>query len=62
MLRDKGQTLERELKFAFAPSDLDKLKSLPSLAARPQSSERLLSIYFDTPAHALDKAGMSLRL
>jgi triphosphatase len=55
-------TFERELKFAVAPQDVDKLKSHPLLAAVRHSEQQLVSTYFDTAGRVLEKAGMSLRL
>jgi inorganic triphosphatase YgiF len=54
------QDREVELKFLCTPEDL-----APVLAAAPagdEESRELISVYFDTPDRALQKAGVSLRV
>jgi inorganic triphosphatase YgiF len=54
------QSQEIELKFLCAPGDLGRI-----LAAAPDGDDdcrELISVYFDTPGHDLQKAGASLRV
>src|SRR5690349_14849349 len=55
---------EIELKLEVDPDDLDRLRSHPLLEPemRRARTQILHSTYFDTPDHALQEAGVSLRL
>ena len=55
---------EVELKFELDPQALDRLEAeLTPLAEAPaQRSRTLVSVYYDTPERALQKAGMTLRV
>jgi triphosphatase len=55
---------EIELKLEVAPSELEKILTHPLLSERPDGSttQTLHSTYFDTPNHALQQAGISLRV
>lgn len=52
---------EVELKLELRPQDADRLEGSALLASEPQKNSQH-SIYFDTPDHALAKAGLSLRI
>ena len=55
---------EIELKLEFDPADARRIKrhlQLDSGKTR-HASEKLVSVYFDTPDHELDRAGLSLRV
>lgn len=57
--------IECELKLSLDAAALARLKRHPALAARraePRRTETLVSVYYDTPDHALATAGVSLRL
>jgi triphosphatase len=54
--------LERELKFAIAPTAIEGLKRHPLLALAQRDESQLVSTYYDTTERALKKAGLSLRL
>jgi inorganic triphosphatase YgiF len=55
---------EVELKLELAPSELEKVLAHPILSKRSDGSltQTLHSTYFDTPDHALQQAGISLRV
>jgi len=55
---------EVELKLEVAPSELEKVLAHPLLGERSDgaSTQTLHSTYFDTPDHALQQAGISLRV
>ncbi len=56
---------ELELKATIRPEHLDRLKNLPAIKSRVTGrarSRRLVTIYFDTPDHALRRQGVSLRV
>ena len=56
---------EIEIKLAARPNDLARLKrsaALKRFAPGPAATERLNSIYYDTPDLGLSKAGLSLRV
>ncbi|MEZ5896166.1 MAG: CHAD domain-containing protein [Parvularculaceae bacterium] len=56
---------EIELKLVGAPGDIDAVRAsqmLDQIATGPATWERLVSAYYDTPAHALTAMGISLRL
>lgn len=54
---------ETELKLLLQPADHNRLDALmQELNARPQATQRLENIYFDTPDLALNKARAALRL
>ena len=60
-----GSALETELKITVDADGLAALKRHPGLARRriaPRRSEALVSVYYDTPGHALAAAGIALRL
>ncbi|MEO6216999.1 MAG: CHAD domain-containing protein [Sphingomonas sp.] len=52
---------EIELKLALSPQDADILECSGLMTGKPKKA-RQRSIYFDTPDHALSKAGLSLRV
>ena len=52
---------EIELKFDVAPLELRKLKVAWARSRRPKE-EKLVSVYFDTPKHKLERNGISLRV
>ncbi|MDD3837884.1 MAG: CYTH domain-containing protein, partial [Phenylobacterium sp.] len=52
---------ETELKFLLTPEALETLSSHPALRG-PGQSERLRSVYFDTPDHQLRDHGLSVRV
>ncbi len=57
--------IETELKLALDAEAMARLRRHPALARlrlAPRRRERLVSIYYDTPANALAGAGVSLRL
>jgi len=57
--------IESELKITLDRAGLSRLRRHPALAAlrlAPRRSETLVSVYYDTPGHALAAAGVSLRL
>jgi inorganic triphosphatase YgiF len=54
--------MEIELKLRLPPAALDALRADPLLAGAPASHKVLDNIYFDTPARALAKARIGLRL
>lgn len=56
----KPESLETELKFVCAPEDLDAV--LAAAPAGDDQNRELISVYFDTPDLALEKAGASLRV
>ncbi|MEP7004745.1 MAG: CHAD domain-containing protein [Sphingomonas bacterium] len=58
-----GMTMsdEIEVKLALSPQDADILESCGLMAGKPKKALQS-SIYFDTPDHALLKAGLSLRI
>jgi len=56
-----GPASEAELKFELGPNDLRKLVRHAAFAAAPQT-RKLTSVYYDTPAFDLRKAGFSLRV
>jgi inorganic triphosphatase YgiF len=63
--RNKKQTQmgnEIELKFAVAPSELQKFESVRGAGRKSPKEEDLISIYFDTPKHKLARNGVSLRV
>jgi inorganic triphosphatase YgiF len=62
IVHQSSDALERELKFALEPGDAAKLKGHPLLALIEPDITSSISTYFDTPDHALGKAGLSLRL
>jgi inorganic triphosphatase YgiF len=56
---------EIEIKLAARPDDLARLKRSPALkrfGAGPAATERLNTVYYDTPGLGLSKAGLSLRV
>lgn len=53
---------EIELKFEIEPSGLLAVRALPAFAAAGPSPVLLTSTYWDTPAHDLARAGLTLRL
>jgi inorganic triphosphatase YgiF len=55
---------EIELRFSVKPKDLSRLKTAHALgvAAGPPATQRLSSVYYDTPTLDLAKAGWSLRV
>ena len=55
---------EVELKLEVAPSELEKVLAHPLFHERSDGSttQTLHSTYFDTPDHALQQAGISLRV
>jgi inorganic triphosphatase YgiF len=55
---------EIELKLAFNPADARRIKRHLSLDSKKtkRASEKLVSVYFDTPDLGLDRAGLSLRV
>jgi len=56
---------ETELKITLDAAGAARLRRHPDLAAlraAPRRTERLVSIYVDTEGHALDRAGIALRL
>jgi inorganic triphosphatase YgiF len=62
--RTPAHASEIELKLEFAPAELARLTSHPALqvSGNPPEQRDLVSIYFDTPDHALHKAGVYLRI
>jgi inorganic triphosphatase YgiF len=57
--------IESELKIALDAKEMARLRRHPALAAMrlaPRRTERLVSVYYDTPDQALAAAGVSLRL
>lgn len=57
--------IERELKITVDAAGLARLARHPALAglrAAPRRTDALVSVYYDTPDHALAAAGVSLRL
>ncbi|MGP1675682.1 MAG: CYTH and CHAD domain-containing protein [Burkholderiales bacterium] len=57
--------METELKLLLAPQDLRRLRRDPGIRARQQgraATRRVRSVYYDTPEHALLRAGVALRL
>jgi triphosphatase len=57
--------METELKLLLAPQDLRRLRRDPRIKALQQgraSVRRIHSVYYDTPEHALLRAGLALRL
>ena len=57
--------IESELKITLDAPGLARLRRHPALAGMrrgPRSAETLVSVYYDTPDHALAAAGLSLRL
>jgi triphosphatase len=57
--------MEVELKLLAAPDDLPRIERHPALgsgASAGRHKESLHTVYFDTPEHALAKAGVALRL
>ncbi len=57
--------IETELKISLDERALARLKRHPALASlrvAPRRTQRLVSVYYDTPEHALAAAGISLRL
>ena len=62
--RAPAHASEIELKLEFAPAELARLTSHPALqvSGNPPEQRDLVSIYFDTPDHALHKAGVYLRI
>ncbi|WP_026605754.1 CYTH and CHAD domain-containing protein [Methylocapsa acidiphila] len=58
------KALETELKFLFAPTELERILGAPALNGRPEDArfERLDATYFDTADRDLWKHGFSLRL
>lgn len=56
---------ETELKFTLDAAEAARLRRHPDLTAlraAPRRTERLVSIYVDTEGHALERAGVALRL
>lgn len=54
--------METEIKLALEARSANRFKRQPALAGLKPASTRLLSIYFDTPAFDLLRAGVALRL
>jgi inorganic triphosphatase YgiF len=57
--------VETELKLLLAPQDLRRLRRDPRIKALQQgraATRRVHSVYYDTPDHALLRAGLALRL
>ncbi len=57
--------METELKLLLAPQDLRRLRRDSGIQALQQgraATRRVRSVYYDTPAHALLRAGVALRL
>ena len=57
--------IEAELKIGLDEAGLARLRGSPALAAlraEPARTKDLVSVYYDTPGHALAEAGVSLRL
>jgi inorganic triphosphatase YgiF len=57
--------METELKITLDEGDAARLRRSPALAelrAAPRRSENLVSVYHDTADHALERAGIALRL
>ncbi len=58
-------TTEVELKIAMDAADEARLRRHPALSrlrSTPRRTEKLVSVYYDSPDHALAKAGIALRL
>ena len=57
--------IEAELKIALDPAGMARLlrhPALPGLRLAPRQTRQLISVYYDTEAHALAAAGIALRL
>src|SRR4029079_3678712 len=53
---------EIELKLEFDPADRDGIEAHPRLAAALPEKQTLISVYYDTNDHALQKAHVALRV